>query len=138
MGCIGIGTVVPDKRFGHTTYKLTKGTVYESKKVLNKNDILALRGEPYKKVINENHEDWYYRRELAWGGIMPVVVLPIPIPLLLPYGFRDTIITFENDEKTKEIDEYGRSPIAMCSLLPTMWIVHDSTNNFCHVFKSFN
>ena len=136
IGCVGIGMVVSDKRSGNSIYSLKKVTTFEFKETLDKKDIIALRGEPYKKVVEGNHEDWYYRRELAWGGIIPVIILPIP--LLLPYGYRDTTMKFENNIKINEEEEYGRAPIAECSLIPMMWLVHGSTNSWCHVFKSFN
>lgn len=120
-GCIGIGTVVSDKR------------IYTPKQLMSKEDILATKGEPYKKVINDNHESWFYRRELAWGGIIPTVILPIP--LLLPYGYRDTVINFKDNNQTSTEEEYGNTSTLLCG--PLVPMIHGAKgDDFCSTFSN--
>lgn len=135
-GCVGIGTVYSEKQSSIAASILENGgTIYGSKTPPNKEKVIAFHGEPYKKAIDGNHEAWYYKKELAWGGIVPVVI--IPIPLLLPYGYKETVIQFENDQQISIESDQTKSPIAMCSLVPMMWLVNGATNSWCHVFKSW-
>lgn len=123
VGCIGIGTVVSDKR------------TYETKSLTTKEDILAKKGEPYKKITNGDREDWFYKRELAWGGIVPQFFL-IPIPLLLPYGYRNTVINFEKNTQISEEFEYGRAPTILCG--PLVPMIHGAQgDDFCSIFPNY-
>jgi len=135
IGCVGIGTVYSEKQSSTTAAVLEHGTIYGSKNSPTKEKIIAFHGEPYKKIIDGNRETWYYKKGLAWGGIIPVVI--IPIPLLLPYGYNETVIQLENDQQISIESDHTISPTAMCSLVPMMWLVHGSTNSWCHVFKSW-
>lgn len=135
-GCVGIGTVYSEKQSSTTASILEHGgTMYGSKNPPNKENIIAFHGEPYKKTIDGNHETWYYKKGLAWGGIIPVVI--IPIPLLLPYGYKETVIQLENNQQISIESDQTKSPTAMCSPIPMMWLVHGATNSWCHVFKSW-
>lgn len=133
-GCVGIGTVYSEKKITSTAATLEHGTIYGSKSP-TKDKIIAFHGEPDKKIIDGNHETWYYKKGLAWGGIVPVVI--IPIPLLLPYGYKETIIQIENDQQISIESDETKSPTFMCSAIPMMWLVHGSTNSWCHKFKSW-
>ncbi len=65
--------------------------------VRTKADVLARWGEPAKRVTAESLERWFYHRELGWSGIVPLVI--IPIPLVFPLH-RDTVLVFSGDTLT--------------------------------------
>lgn len=120
-GCVGMGVMYSEK-------KITL------EKNITKDKIVAFRGEPDKKIIEGNHEIWHYKKGFAWGGIVPVVI--IPIPLVIPYWHQETVIQIENEQLISVESDETKSPIFMCSPIPVMWIIHGSTNIWCHQFES--
>jgi hypothetical protein len=133
-GCIGITTIETDNKVVPFNPELKEGTINGYSKGYSREEVLALWGKPDKKVIsNDALEVWVYNNRLAWGGV--IIWLGIPIPLTLPIGYRSTIVYFDNNSTKKADYEYARTPTAMCSLIPMMWLVNGSTNSWCHKFK---
>jgi len=122
-GCVGVGAIYSKKR--EVTYN----------KQYTKDEILSRKGEPSKISFENNDETWTYKKDMRWNGI--VIVAIVPIPLALPTGFREEAVYFENNVTVGSTKEYGKSPTAMCSIIPIMWLVHGSTNGWCHIFKSW-
>jgi hypothetical protein len=53
-------------------------------------------GEPDRVVAAPGGERWHYREGLRWHGVA-LLVLVVPVPLLLPTGFEEAIVTLESD-----------------------------------------
>jgi hypothetical protein len=82
---------------------------------VKKEDALRTWGPPEKARHEGQAEVWEYRRELAWSG--PFVVIGfIPIPLVVPVGYRNTHLFFTDDVLTKVVREFGGPTGAICGL----------------------
>ncbi|MFT7099202.1 MAG: hypothetical protein ACJAS6_001076 [Rickettsiales bacterium] len=62
----------------------------------SKEDIRILWGDPDKITKNDDLEYWAYKREIGFSGV--VIGAVIPIPLLVPVGYRDTVLVFKDDK----------------------------------------
>jgi hypothetical protein len=54
--------------------------------------ILELWGEPNSKYVKEGVEYWKYQNEIGFSGVL--IGLIIPIPIMVPVGYRYTILSF--------------------------------------------
>jgi hypothetical protein len=54
--------------------------------------ILDLWGEPNSKYVRDGVEYWKYRNEIGFSGVLLGVIIPIPI--MLPVGYRYTVLSF--------------------------------------------
>lgn len=127
-GCVGIGVVnesvesYPKPPFAlerEVGYFVNDDYKYKDwGRVLakTKNDVLALWGEPAKRITNGSSERWFYSRELGWSGLLPVVI--VPIPLLVPIGYRETILVFDGDTLTAIEKKRGRERVVICGVIP--------------------
>jgi hypothetical protein len=82
----------------------------------SKQEVLQLWGPPYAKDLEGETEAWRYHREIAFSGLMLVVVV-VPVPLLVPVGYRDTILFFSNDKLVKAVREYGGGTGFFCAVV---------------------
>ncbi|MFT6331690.1 MAG: hypothetical protein ACJAW3_000007 [Lentimonas sp.] len=115
QNCVGISVVaVKNAKFNTKEFHLVKkrGYFLEYWKIPNsetkdysKNDLLSLWGKPNKKNNIEEFEYWIYRREVGFSGIVPEIIIPLPI--LIPSGYRHTILVFKNNNLESLIEEYG-------------------------------
>lgn len=81
----------------------------------NRKDVLALWGEPIRKSGSGSTERWFYRRELGWSGVIPAI--GIPIPLLVPIGYRETILDFEGESLLRITKLVGGERGGLCGLV---------------------
>ena len=103
-----------DKKVGYTNLVFAKSKLsdirvpdLENFKLVtySKQDVLNIWGSPSKKKIINDMEYWYYKRELAWSGV--VIGALFKIPILLPSGYRYTIRVFNQNILEKIILEKG-------------------------------
>ncbi len=81
---------------------------YPPKKHYTKQEFISFWGLPDKKEIKGKLEYWIYNRGLSWNGLTVWLVLPIPI--LVPTGYRKTTLIFEKDIAKYSIFETSRTP----------------------------
>ena len=103
-GCVGVASVTEGIKFQYSNPEILPkmGEIQtQSRSVLTYSDdqLVELWGKP--DTIEYIHsqggkatEQWIYSREIGWSGVIAFVV--IPIPLVVPVGYRDTILTIEN------------------------------------------
>ena len=135
-GCVGIGNIVSEEKNVQFNPALKEGTISSSikPKHFTKEDLTSLWGEPSQQIVaDDGREGWVYNNRMAWGGAIVWVI--IPVPLVAPIGYRSTTVYFDNNMTNDALYEYSRTPTKMCSLIPIMWLVHGSTNSWCHEFK---
>ena len=130
-GCVGVGVMTmhnPDTELDSLEFKLgEKGFlnphVRESQKY-TKEDVLVLWGEPDSKAVDGAVEEWRYNREgLAWAGLIPVVI--IPIPLVAPVGKNGVVLSFNGNELIKAKENNREGGMAMCG-----WLLMDHPSGF--------
>ena len=97
-GCIGLSLVAGTRqRPVDTTLGLHVGDHGLNKGGVTTADALRLWGEPRRKTVVGLQQRWQYRAdELAWRGAQ--IWLIIPVPLLLPVGYKKVTLTFEEDQ----------------------------------------
>ena len=111
-GCVGVSTISEGRKYNYSTPR-----VYQSIGEITSRQISSLnKGSPVytpikaKKLVEiwgepdsiefidvkngEILERWTYNRSVGWSGV--VVWLVIPIPLLIPVGYRSTIMTIQD------------------------------------------
>jgi hypothetical protein len=118
-GCVGIlynRGIQED--YDHPRLKPAKGTVEyhdaghysqsDNKWVVDpyvpytREDVLKLWGEPTSRnTLPNGHELWTYNHSLAWHGFVPVIIIPLPLPFFLPFGFRKTYLEFDEQYLVK-------------------------------------
>ena len=118
-GCVGVGMIHERTDSDDTNWVLKKERGFIDKQPeqpkIKKEDALHTWGQPEKMGHEGQAEVWEYRRELAWSG--PFIVLGfIPIPLIVPVGYRNTHLYFTDDVLTKVVREFGGSTGAICGL----------------------
>jgi len=104
-GCVGVGIIgSTGTEYNHYRYdrlssergELNQGAATGN---ITKDQVLSTWGEPDQiSTIDENHIKWVYHRELAWHGMFVFVV--VPIPLVAPFGSRNTEVILEGDAVT--------------------------------------
>ena len=101
-------------------YKSTKD-YYKTPKLYTRQEIQALWGKPnYTKTADDDSEVWIYRRELAWSGVYAFVaiIIPIPLPLIIPVGTRNTELYFKDNNLKSAIYRDGemKGYAAICGI----------------------
>lgn len=117
--CVGVGMIHErtDSDDANLALKKERGFIYKQlgQPQVKKEDALRTWGLPEKMGNEGQAEVWEYRRELAWSG--PFVVLGfIPIPLVVPVGYRNTRLYFTDDLLTKVVREFGAPTGVVCGL----------------------
>ena len=115
-GCVGMSKIKTIKEEKHIN-------LYEWKGYLSccednnytKSYVLSLWGKPDDIVIKNNTQQWIYNRELAFSGLIIWAIL-IPVPLVIPTGYRTTKLIFEEDTISKIIYEDTRLPTISCGI----------------------
>ena len=79
-------------------------------------DIEDWRGKPDKQYEKNGEIVWVYSGDLAWTGIVPLIILPIPI--VLPIGWMKTQYYFKADQLVHVTSDEFYIPLAgLCGLL---------------------
>lgn len=119
-GCVGVALIheqtVTEEA---TSWELTNKPGYihidPEQPSIEKDDALGAWGSPERTRHEGQDEIWVYRRELAWSG--PFVIIGfIPVPLVMPVGYRNTHLYFTDDVLTKVVREFGGPTGAICGL----------------------
>lgn len=71
-------------------------------------------GDPKSIESSASLTRWKYNIDIAWRGLVVFVV--VPIPLMLPVGHNELILSFENDKLVEVSREYGQGNYAICGL----------------------
>jgi hypothetical protein len=66
-------------------------------RIVKKEDFLKAWGQPDRIVIKEEQEQWLYRKGIRWNGFFILPIVPIPIPLLVPVGWKEFTVEFTGD-----------------------------------------
>ena len=77
------------------------------------NDALFLWGEPDLKHEADNLIHLTYNRSFSWRGLFANILI-IPIPLLVPTGYNNTVLIFDNNEMIGAEVEYGKYHHILC------------------------
>jgi len=116
-GCVGISNIKSVEKEDMTQLYSTRGYMsYSGDNNYTSSEVISLWGEPDKILIKKNSEYWIYNREVAISGILIWVII-IPIPLIIPTGYRTTTLIFKKGSISKVIYEDTRLPTASCGLL---------------------
>jgi hypothetical protein len=97
--CIGVGVLYPKNlaTIDHPQVGPTLG--YYSPGGLNNpakcSEIKSRWGDPNNTSLNGNETTLVYKQGLVWAGVMPIVV--VPIPLALPVGRKNTTLICVDD-----------------------------------------
>jgi len=81
------------------------GAPHDQDSKITRDDILAKWGKPKRKYTENDREYWAYNHSLAWRGA--VVWIIVPIPLLVPAGFNETVVEFDGNNATRWWNERG-------------------------------
>lgn len=98
--------------FDQSNYKLRERGLVEA---TTRADVLSRWGEPARRSTNGTSERWHYERELAWSGIVAYAI--VPIPLVVPVGYRKTVAEFNGDTLVRMSREVGRERGGVCGLV---------------------
>lgn len=113
-GCVGISAIKTTKTDKHIELSPYVGYLYCcDDNNYAKSDVISLWGEPDEILIEKNAQHWIYNRERAFNGLIFWAVL-IPIPLVIPTGYRTTRLIFEEDTISKIIYEDTKLPTISC------------------------
>jgi len=103
--CVGAAVIFPKKeatrvkpRIGKSVGALIVGNRYplaEQGPGATCTQVIAQWGEPDHQSADGSETTLVYRQGLAWAGIMPMVLLPIP--LILPVYPKSTTLTCKDD-----------------------------------------
>lgn len=66
-------------------------------RIVKKEDFLKAWGQPDRVVTKEEQEQWLYRKGVRWNGLFILPIVPIPIPLLVPVGWKEFTVEFTGD-----------------------------------------
>lgn len=66
-------------------------------RIVKKEDFLKAWGQPDGIVMKEGQEQWVYRKGVRWNGIFILPIVPIPIPLVVPVGWKEFTVEFTGD-----------------------------------------
>jgi len=81
-----------------------------------KEDVLKMWGPPDKTEVQGSTEIWVYQREMGFSGPWLMIVV-IPIPLVAPVGYRNTILHFSGDSLVKIVKEEATPSGFLCGLV---------------------
>jgi len=116
-GCVGISNIKSvEKKDMTQLYSIRGHMSYSGDNNYTSSKVISLWGEPDKILTKKNSEYWIYNREVAISGILIWVII-IPIPLIMPTGYRTTTLVFNKETVSKVIYEDTRLPTASCGLL---------------------
>ena len=123
-GCVGGALVYPTKfSIEHpTTIGDKAGYIYSfghplasSKAPIKCSEIIARWGEPDHKSVDGNEAIFVYKEEgFAWTGIMPFIV--IPIPLIFPVESNSTTLICKDDAVTRVSQTVSGYSAAYCGM----------------------
>ena len=122
-GCVGLQTVYLKKeKFDERCIITHRGLQYwklpeelPEKNQITKQHLIHYWGKPDKIIKNGDQEDWIYT-QTRWTGVC--VVALIRIPLCLPLGNGQAILTFKNDDFTSGSDTTKSCSMHVFSLAP--------------------
>jgi len=80
-----------------------------------KNDVLKMWGKPEKEEEKNDKSYWIYKREIGFSGVILGAI--IPVPLLVPVGYRNTIMVFKDNQLETIVREAGRHTYGFNCLL---------------------
>jgi len=92
QGCIG-GGIIKSKTSSYHWYDSHSKTNAE---VYTSTWLATNYGKPTSVSTNANEEVWTYQSDRIWAGVMPVVI--VPIPLAVPVG-RERIVFVIRDDR---------------------------------------
>ena len=112
-GCVGIAVISPSTKIRYPSSEKSYFFISKSgegrysfgyrnykPQTLNKDLFLNLWGVATNIVELENNEVWIYKRDVfKWFGVMPMVL--IPIPLAVPVGKSTVEVYFSQDKVIK-------------------------------------
>jgi len=109
------------------TLQRQRGVVdpYGSGPSYTKFDVRKLWGEPDAIAQSGSVEYWHYNREIGWSGLL--IGLVIPIPLMVPTGYRETILEFSGDNLLKVDYRHTKGRGLLCGILQ----VHSGFRSGC-------
>lgn len=98
-GCVGAGVLMPDESEAILSPSISssKGN-YSSNHFEKKYTCSYVQekwGEPDTISAKDNKSTLLYKHDLVWAGVMPILI--IPIPLAIPVGSKSTAIECNND-----------------------------------------
>ncbi len=118
-GCgIGGGLVAENRTsYNQFTLRPARGVVEPGRgpSSLTAAAIVGAWGDPDSKDVDGDCEVWRYHRELAVSGIVAWLILPIP--LVVPTGWRDTAIYLVDGIPVGAEREFGDWSLVGCGLL---------------------
>lgn len=119
-GCIGIVTLHnPEIERDDLNFKLAgRGFISDYNEVnyrYTKSQLLGAWGAPNNVTRNGDIEYLQYKqRGLAWAGIVPVVI--IPLPLVVPVGKNGVIFGFNNEQLISVKSQSRHGILALCGM----------------------
>ena len=117
-GCVGVATMHnSEKKYDDLNFKLMgRGFLFDDQEEnhnYSKSDVIEIWGQPDSKDIRGNVEYCRYKQEsLAWAGVIPMVV--IPIPLVVPVGNNSVTLGFIDNELVSATSLYRDGSLAVC------------------------
>lgn len=119
-GCVGVATMHnPEKKHEELNFKLMgRGFLFdyqEKNHNYSKSDVIEIWGKPDNKEVRGSVEYWRYKQEgLAWAGVIPMIV--IPIPLVVPVGRNSVTLGFNGNELVSATSQYRDGSLAVCGV----------------------
>ena len=109
----------PERNHEDLKFKLMgRGFLFDYKEKnhnYSKSDVVEAWGQPDSKDLIGNTEYWQYKQDsLAWAGIIPMVV--IPIPLVVPVGKNSVTLGFAGDELISATSQDREGSLAVCGM----------------------
>ena len=125
-GCAGVLVMHNPKKTHDSDEFRLMGRGYISAKRAHsgyqKADVLKAWGEPDSKKIKRGVEYWRYEQGLAWAGLIPVLV--VPVPLVLPVGKNSATLAFSGDELVSAVSRDRDMSGGMCG-----WFLMDEPSS---------
>lgn len=119
-GCVGVATMHnPEKKHEDLKFKLMgRGFLFDNQEEnhnYSKSDVVEVWGQPDSKEVSGNVEYWRYKQGvLAWAGVIPMIV--IPIPLVAPVGKNSVTLGFIGNELVSATSQYRHGSLAVCGM----------------------
>lgn len=136
-GCAGVMTVHnPDTEIKDLNFKLASKGFLNTDATENSNytkkSVLEIWGKPDSIKVNGAKEQWKYNQTgLAWAGLIPVII--VPIPLLVPVGKNGVVLVFQDELLISAIKNQREGNIAMCGY----FLMDDSSGSKGFCFSDF-
>jgi hypothetical protein len=112
---------------GFAAFTTTKESYYAPRGVeeppvrgSTKAEILLRLGKPKREYTEGSREFWVYNNDLALRGLIPVLI--VPIPLVIPVGMNQSFVEFENDHVVGFTIEQAKAYGFVCVLI-LFWCV---------------